>query len=84
MSGTDHSLRSTDDTKNLNLIDAAYRHVAAVIKIERSLAMFGKEYKCQDAGTNSKEGNSKSNRQQKTRVSKKGSYSDFAKNLYSR
>ena len=54
MSGTDHSLYTTDDTKNLNLIDAAYRHVAAAIKLDRLLAMFVKEYKRQGAGPNRK------------------------------
>ena len=83
MSGTYHSLYTTDNTKNMNLIDVAYRHFAAAIKLERSLAMFVKEYKRQGAGPNSKERNSKSNQQQKTRVSKKAFYSDFAKNLNS-
>ena len=54
MSGTDHSLCSTDDTKNLNLIDASYRHVAAAIKLDRSVAMFVKKYKRQGAGPNRK------------------------------
>ena len=40
-----HSLYTKDDTNNLTLIDAAYRDVAATIKLERSLEMFGKRYK---------------------------------------
>ena len=82
MSEIYHSLYTTDDTNNLTLIDAAYRDLAATIKLERSLEMFGKKYKCQGAGPDSKERNSKNHLQQNSRVSKKASYLDFAKNLY--
>ena len=77
-----HSLYTKDDTNNLTLIDAAYRDVAATIKLERSLEMFGKKYKCQSAGPDSMERNSKNHLQQNSRVSKKALYLDFAKNLY--
>ena len=84
MSEICHSSYATGDTNKLTLIDPAYRDVAAAIKLERSLEMFGKGYKCQGTGPHSKEYNSKSHRQQNSRVSKKASYSDFTKNLYSR
>ena len=40
MSETYHSSYAAGDTNNLTLIDAAYRDVAAAIKLERSLEMF--------------------------------------------
>ena len=81
MSETYHSSYAMGETNNLTLIDVAYRDVAAAIKLERSVEMFGKGYKYHSAGPNSKERNGKSHRQQNSRVSEKVSYSDFAKNL---
>ena len=69
------------ETNNLTLINVAYRNVAAAIKLVTSLEMFGKGYKCQVAGPNSKKRNTKGYRQQSSRVSKKASCSDFAENL---
>ena len=74
MSEIYHSSYATGDTNKLTLIDAAYRDVAAANKLERSLEMFGKGYKCQGTGPHSKECNSKSHGQQNSRVSKKASY----------
>ena len=74
MSETYHSSCATGETNTLTLTDAA-------IRLDRSLEMFGKKYKCQGAGANSKERNSKSHRQQNSRVSKKASYLNLAKNL---
>ena len=70
ISETYHSSYATGETNNLTLIDVAYRDVAAAIKLERSLEMFGKGYKYHSAGPNSKERNGKSHRQQNSRASK--------------
>ena len=80
-SETYHSLYAMAETNNLTLINVAYRNVAAAIKLVTSLEMFGKGYKCQVAGPNSKKRNTKGYRQQSSRVSKKASCSDFAENL---
>ena len=81
ISDTYHSSYATGGRNNLTLIDTAYRDVAPAIKLERSLEIFRRGYKCQSAGPNNKQRSSKSNQQRNGRVSKKGSYSDFAKNL---
>ena len=63
-----HSLYVKGQTTNLTLLEDLYRDVAASIKIQQLLKMFGESFKCQGARPTTRGQNERSYQQQKSKV----------------